>query len=159
MMSCRRLAPADISSSSMQPVFPPSGHYRPLLGFALTPDGKSAYSVGVSPVIHQWDVASTRRTRALTLPSGTARAVAVSRNGKFLAVAEEKSIHVFDCKTGRIVAHLDDHEGLITSLAFSPTEDLLVSRSMNGSSGFGTPPNAVSSHRSTWGWVNVPPGI
>jgi len=131
MMSCRRLAPVDVSSSA-QPVFPPSGHYRPVLGFALAPDGRSAYSVGVSPVIHQWDVASTRRTRALKLPSGTARTVAVSRDGKFLAVAEEKSIHVFGCKTGRIIAHLDDHEDLITSLAFSPTEDLLVSRSING---------------------------
>ncbi|MDA0588993.1 MAG: hypothetical protein O3C17_13370 [Planctomycetota bacterium] len=75
-------------------------------------------------------------TGELTLPTGSARSVAVSRDGRTVAVAQKNNVHLFDSRTGRAAGEPYRHEQLVSSVAFSPTRDLLVSRSSDGKAQF-----------------------
>lgn len=126
----RRLTFVDAGTGVEQDRF--SAHSRVGLGLALTSDGKTAYSINTGPIIRKWDVDSTKQTGELTLPTGSARSVAVSRDGRTVAVAQNNDVHLFDTRTGRAAGEPYRHEQLVSSVAFSPTRDLLVSRSSDG---------------------------
>ena len=126
----RRIIFADAKSGAQRDPYP--CHGGSILGFAMTPDGKSVYTVAVEPTVRQWDVSSTRSARELKLPSGTSRAIAISRDAAVLAVASDSVINLFDTTTGRISRKLEAHKATVESVVFSPTENLLVSRSSDG---------------------------
>jgi WD40 repeat protein len=130
----RRLTFVDAGTGVEQDRF--SAHSRVGLGLALTSDGKTAYSINAGPIIRKWDVGSTKQTGELTLPTGSARSVAVSRDGRTVAVAQKNDVHLFDTRTGRAAGEPYRHEQLVSSVAFSPTRDLLVSRSSDGTAQF-----------------------
>lgn len=112
-----------------------NGHDHVGLGVLVSSDGKTAYTHSVGPTIRQWKIGSTREMRKLRLPTdsvGGARAIALSRNGDTLVVAQKKSIHIFDTGSGHITETLEGHADLITHVSVSPTTDLLVSRSSDG---------------------------
>jgi WD40 repeat protein len=70
-----------------------------------------------------WDIASGKVSRAL----GSARAHALSPDGRSLALAEEGTIRILEVATGREKAVLRSPEAQIGSLAFSPDGRSLAS--------------------------------
>ncbi len=60
------------------------------------------------------------------------RAIAMSRNGKFIAsVSNKENIKLWDAKTGKQLKLYDDHSTIILSLNFSPDGRLLISTDLD----------------------------
>ncbi len=125
------------------------GHMAIIRGLAFTPDGKQLVSAGEDKVIRVWDLASGKTVRTMRGESapgslGTIFAMALSPDGKWLAVAgdlrtsagtnlqgggETQTIRLYDFESGKLVALLKGHTGVIRSLAFSPDGSKLISGS------------------------------
>jgi eukaryotic-like serine/threonine-protein kinase len=79
------------------------------------------------------DVESGRTLNSITCPTGVS-AVAWSPDGKFLATGcTDFNIYIWDAVTGRRLAVLAGHDGLIMNLAFNHAGNLLVSSSYDDS--------------------------
>jgi serine/threonine protein kinase/WD40 repeat protein len=79
------------------------------------------------------DVESGRTLNSITCPTGVS-AVAWSPDGKFLATGcMDFNIYIWDAVTGRRLAVLAGHDGLIMNLAFNHAGNLLVSSSYDDS--------------------------
>ena len=99
-------------------------------------------------MIRVWDLASGKTVRTMRGESapgslGTIFAMALSPDGKWLAVAGDlrtsagtnlqgggnQTIRLYDFESGKLVALLKGHTGVIRSLAFSPDGSKLISGS------------------------------
>jgi WD40 repeat protein len=132
----RRLAIVDLATGLDRG--PRAGHRRVLLNSALSPDGQSAYTIATEPTIRKWETRSTQQTNKLKLPSGSARSIDVSRDGKLVLVGTGDLLYFVDADTMKISGEPLEQQRL-TSVAFSPTDDLVVARSYDGSVSFINP--------------------
>jgi len=125
------------------------GHMAIIRGIAFTQDGKQLVSAGEDKVIRVWDLASGKTVRTIRGESasgslGRIFAMALSPDGKWLAVGgdlrtstdtksqegkETQAIRLFHFESGKLVALLKGHTGIIRSLAFSPEGSKLISGS------------------------------
>jgi WD40 repeat protein len=78
------------------------------------------------------------------------RAVTVSPDGKTVASADTKSIHLWDVATGTKRVTLNGHTGLVWSVAFSPDGRLLLSGSKDGTARFWDP--ATGEEKAAFNW-------
>jgi WD40 repeat protein len=109
-----------------------SAHRRPVAALAFSPDGQAAYTCSSGPTVRKWETQSTRPSGELKLSSGTARAVSVSRDNKLVAVAAGSRVYFFDADTLKPAGEPVIRQSIVTSVAFSPTDDLLVAQSTDG---------------------------
>ncbi len=58
--------------------------------------------------------------RELALPGGPVRAVAVSRDGKWVMTGDDKTARLWDVGTGKEVRQFEGHDGEVAGVAFSP---------------------------------------
>jgi WD40 repeat protein len=125
------------------------GHMATIRGVAFTPGGKQIVSAGDDKVVRVWDVESGKTIRTIRGESalgnvGEIFAMALSPDGKWLAVGgdlrtfngpehqggeETQAIRFYDFESGKLVALLKGHTGVIRSLAFSPDGTKLISGS------------------------------
>jgi WD40 repeat protein/uncharacterized caspase-like protein len=125
------------------------GHMAGIRGIAFTPDGKQLISAGLDKVIRVWDLASGKTVRIIRGESalgnlGKIFAMTLSSDGKWLAVGgdlgalpgtksrEDKRIQrirLYDFKSGKLIALLKGHTGVIRALAFSADGSRLISGS------------------------------
>ncbi|HJT34778.1 MAG TPA: WD40 repeat domain-containing protein [Pirellulales bacterium] len=106
------------------------GHRELILGLAFNPDGSLLASASQDGTIRIWDV--NKRTEHKVI-AGHAKgdyvlSVAFSRDGKSLASgSSDKTIKIWSADTGEEKHTLRGHGDSVTSLAFSPTADILAS--------------------------------
>ncbi len=105
------------------------GHKQPAYTLAFSPDGKMLLSIGCDQVVH-WEVATGRPVHGWKHLGSTA-AIHVSPSRLELASVggeiEDKSIHLWDARTGVQQYRLGGHERGVLSVAFSPDGKRLVS--------------------------------
>ncbi len=125
------------------------GHMAIVRGIAFTPDGKQVVSAGEDKVIRVWDLGSGKTVRTIRGESalgslGKIFAMALSPDGKWLAVGGDfeastgtksgedvkaQKIRLYEFESGKLVALLKGHTGIVRSLAFSPDGSKLISGS------------------------------
>ncbi len=106
-------------------------------GLAFTGDGKTLFSTGQhDESVHQWDVNSGKEVRTLPIDSEDGQNVAVSADGKTLAVAGgNHAARVWKAELGFALEELafsEAHQSQVMHLAFSPDGKTLASTSWHG---------------------------
>jgi WD40 repeat protein len=93
---------------------------------ALSPDGK-LLAFGSDDEIELWKVGD--KAASITISAGQKiTAVAIDASGRLVAAArEDRSIGLWDVKTGALQAELRKHENVVNALAFSPDGKTLAS--------------------------------
>ncbi|WP_336082730.1 nSTAND1 domain-containing NTPase [Nocardia sp. SSK8] len=109
----------------------PTGSWVAAVAFA--PDGRTLYATGASGRVARWDLTDPRRPVALPELDlghrGTAYAVAVRPDGRWLATAgDDRTVRLHDLLTG-VTRVLTGHDGAVRALAFTPDGDTLISGS------------------------------
>jgi WD40 repeat protein len=79
-------------------------------------------------------------------------AVALSRDGKMLAAAADRSVRLWDVVRGRELATLDGHKGLVGALAFTPDGRTLATAGRDRVVRFWTVAEGIGSPRRTYEW-------
>jgi DNA-binding beta-propeller fold protein YncE len=103
-------------------------------GLALTPDDKAAIisaADGLKPVIKFWDLATGKETRNFTPKAESLGGIALSSDGKQLAVAADETLQIIDPATGNLLRTLTDHRSPVGHVAWSPTKKLFASTNDN----------------------------
>jgi serine/threonine protein kinase/WD40 repeat protein len=104
-----------------------------ILAVRFTPDGKTVLATEGFGQLHWWSVAGDRLEPLRTVQVGQAnRALALSPDGRTVAVGGFSRIVLVDYQTGAIRRHLFGHAHEITSVAFSPDGETLASCSLDG---------------------------
>ncbi|KAB8141867.1 WD40 repeat domain-containing protein [Chloroflexia bacterium SDU3-3] len=116
---------------------------------AFSPDGRSLATADDNGTASIWDIASGRLARRITVgsdwdtllgrrphaePHSWSSAIAFSHDGGRLAVGgNDATAGVWDVRSGVQIYRLTGHTGMVSSIAFSPNDRSLVTRSADGS--------------------------
>jgi RNA polymerase sigma factor (sigma-70 family) len=107
---------------------------------AFAADGKSVVAAlsdnslggrATDPSLRVWDLATGRQLRWSSLPPGEVRAMALSPDGRTLAVAAGETILLYELASGRERGRFPGHRDWVWALAFSPDGRLLASGSLD----------------------------
>jgi RNA polymerase sigma factor (sigma-70 family) len=99
---------------------------------AFMPDGKTMAVATWGHVVHLYDIATGKelpRGWGLRLP---ARSIGMTPDGRTLATANNDSIQLWDCATGKRRQHFEGHEGLVTTVHLSADGRRLLSAGADG---------------------------
>lgn len=101
-----------------------------LWSVAIAPDGKRAVLGGENQVIFV-DLPTMKEVHRFEDVRGVVWGVSISPDGRQVAAAPsaDRSIHLYEMRSGRKVAELTGHEGVLTSVAFHPDGRRLLSGS------------------------------
>ena len=126
------------------PMLDTGGHMTLIRSIAFTPDGRQLVSASDDKTIRVWDLASGKTVRTIRGESapgdaGKVYAMALSPDGKWLAaggllvtrrgIRSRHAIRLYEFASGKLVALLKGHRGVLQNLAFSPDGRKLISGS------------------------------
>jgi WD40 repeat protein len=105
------------------------GHKSHPVMTAFSPDGTKLFSAGgKDPRVIIWDVATGEQLHALQGNTNGAYTIAVSPNGRWLALDQGYSdIRIWEVATGRLAHRLAHGHGIVNSIVFSADSSCLVS--------------------------------
>lgn len=99
---------------------------------AFSPNGTELVTGGYNRVM-VWDVATGKPVRELEGICGSTKAVAYSRDGKYLAIGgDDGVVRLFDGPSGRPLRRPDGHQSWVTDLAVAPDGRTLASGAWDG---------------------------
>ncbi|KAF7727304.1 WD repeat-containing protein 43 [Apophysomyces ossiformis] len=101
-------------------------HTMPVSDFVLHKAGNKGYSVSEDNYIVEWNIEEAKEIRKWKADVKHAHTLKLSHDGKKLAVAGH-TISLFDLTTQQVVKKYMGHASVITELAFSQQDDVLVS--------------------------------
>jgi len=98
---------------------------------ALTPDGHSAITASDEGELAWWDLQTGRRVRSLAIARDY-HALALSRQGRRVAVGIDGGIQLVDVRTGRVTTSPGGFSGSPNAVQFSPDGSSVVSANLDG---------------------------
>ncbi len=106
-----------------------SGHHRrAIVGLAFREKTKEWVTAGLDTEIKLWNDATGNNIKTFYGPEHPPRALAVSPDGQFIAVAgEDTRVFIFDAAHGKLKTIFTGHSDFVNALAFSPDGSILVS--------------------------------
>src|SRR5690606_15750513 len=100
------------------------GSKPPIMGLAISPDGKLAASGNVTNQVQFWDVANGKEGAKYTGGTGhhgTVNGLAFAHDGSFvLSVADDRKVMRWDAAKGKQRAVMNKHEAPVLCVAVSP---------------------------------------
>ena len=101
------------------------------LDAAFSPDGLRIAVAGEDGTISLWDGATGHESLVLP-PEGPVNCLAFDREGgRIVSGGDDKTVRIWDAATGRELMVLRGHSEPVTSVAFSPVADQVVSSAFN----------------------------
>ena len=99
-----------------------------LQDFTLLPNGRTAVTVGRDATVRWWDLATGRQTQSVRLPdeSSYPSRLAISPDGKAVAINSWENTWVCEAETGRRVFSQTKVDGFVDALALSPDHSRLA---------------------------------
>jgi WD40 repeat protein len=99
----------------------------PFASITVAADGQTVFSLDAQTVRH-WEAGTGKETHRLAVPEGRSESLALSPDGRTLAVVrEDRTIRLLETATGKEVRHWQAHAKAVPLLAFSPDGTLLAS--------------------------------
>lgn len=110
------------------------GHQAEIATLTFSRNGQHLVSKDVTGVIRTWDIpAATLVRKSITGIATPFHNVALSSDGRFLAVGENSTLQLWDVEQEKVVGESSDkHKAPILSIAFSPNDRMLASGSIDG---------------------------
>jgi WD40 repeat protein len=108
------------------------GHGATVKGLVYTPDGRAIISVSADGRAISWDARTGRIREQIDCGCGPLWSIAISGDGRWVALGGRDGITLRDLVGGRSRSH-QYFQGTITSLCFLPCGTILASASLEGS--------------------------
>ncbi|HXQ73955.1 MAG TPA: WD40 repeat domain-containing protein [Pyrinomonadaceae bacterium] len=99
----------------------------PISAMTLAPDNRTLITADESGLVHVWDTETGQSKKTIQVGQQIT-AVAIDNSGQLLATARaDRSIVLWDLKTGAVRSEFRKHENVVNALAFSPDGTILAS--------------------------------
>lgn len=94
-----------------------------------SPDGNRLATASKDATVKVWDLGNGRELRTYRGSKDPVRALAWSKDGKWIASTAGNEIHIWDPDTGKLKTSLKGHEKPVSAVAFQPDGNVLASGS------------------------------
>ncbi len=123
----------DLASGKEIRIF--TGHSKEIHSVAFSPDGHAALSGSEDGTIKIWDLASGKEIRTFTVHSASIESISLSPDGRTVLSGgadlnksrfhtgsriSDKTLKLWDVRSGKEIKTLGGHDGMVFSVAFSP---------------------------------------
>ena len=108
----------------------PHSHGSKVFGVGISPDGSVVYTGDhKQQIVHFWDAATARRIGGTQPHGAEGSRLAMSLDGKKLAVSGANSVRLWSIETGQPIGRRMQHQGGVYALAFRPDARMLLTGS------------------------------